>query len=123
MINTIGSLVSGKPVEAWYKWGDEKWSELIAKHGTGAKLSTALATAQSDFENFCGDIAIGKEIMAITGIAHYYTQKDGFSNPSGHKSATEIYHAIANSLCSIEVHSYAKLAADILLLEIDEQND
>jgi hypothetical protein len=117
MINTIGSLLSGKPVQEWYRLADEKWSDLIAKYGTGKELADALESAQMDFERICGDIDIGKEVMAITGIAHFYSQDDGFRDPRGREMAGKVYAAIRRSNCSGEVHTFADFAADLFSLE------
>ena len=121
MHNTIGSLLGGRPVEKWYSEAFEKWSDLIAKHGEGTdELAKALEFAQAEFEDICDDLDIGKEVMAITGVAYYYTQKDGFGDANGRRLAQQIYRAISRSNCSGEVHTYADRAAELFSLDLND---
>lgn len=102
----------------YYAKAKERWLDIIQRPSAEDmdKLASVLTVEQIWFENNCGGREIGQEIMAVVGIAQFYTTQSGFSG--NYKKARRVYDAFWRSYCSLEVKSHAKqIAKDYDLLE------
>ena len=106
----IRELLDGnnKIVDYFITAGD-KWSEVIGT--SDIDDVSALADWCSDnqlwFEQNCGGRWLGQEVMVTAGIAGFYDPSGGFDDESC-RNALNVYHALKESRCSVEVKYHAE---------------
>lgn len=74
------------------------------------ELAVRLDMNQSRFESICGERYLGKKIMGLSSISHFYTAGDGWVDGNGYR-AYKLCKAFAKSSCSTEVKSAVREAA------------
>ena len=118
---TVELLIGGdKHVLAYYKNALQRWNEILKLELSLQidSLAKHLTKEQSWFEEHCGGSGIGQEIMAIVGIAQFYSTGKGFSDRN---RARTIYKALRRSYCSLDVKTHARrVAQDYRLLESED---
>lgn len=119
---TVELLLAGdRKIVTYYKTALTHWAEIINRRGLISDVDTLasfLTSEQSWFEANCGGREIGQEIMAVVGIAQFYSTTDGFTDRI---RARRVYKALRRSYCSLEVKSHAKrVAQDYRLLDSDD---
>jgi hypothetical protein len=92
---------------------DKKWQELLSDidHVSIQDLAKRLSSAQMYFERICGDIYLGKVVMAWSGFSHLYSCDVGFED-NGPK-AYKLFQSFGKSMCSIEVKHSVERAAEM----------
>jgi hypothetical protein len=108
---TIEALMQGDAgIVERYRTARERWTVILQEidPSNTEALAERLRHEQSWFEQNCGDHDrhAGQEIMAVSGIAYYYSTRVGFEE--NRKKAIDIVNAFASSRCSLEVHDAAK---------------
>lgn len=112
---TLDALINGRGEEipAHFVAARERWASLLA--GLDANgimdLADGLAHEQHYFERECGGRVLGKEAMAIAGIAYLIDQGEEVL-------AAALGRALYASMCSVEVKSAAEQTAGVYELEI-----
>lgn len=121
MISIIKRLMAGdKEIVDKFSTAHEFWKNFFGAHQNDnlEKLADALGRKQTTFEmELDWDRALAKEIMPYTGIAYLYDEQNGFAND--HKLARRVVLAFAQSMCSIEIKSDAKAAAQLFHIDKD----
>lgn len=116
MHNTIEMLIKGeKPVEEYYRRAMRLWQGLLKDDPSHAELAERIGSAQMAFERECGGRWEGQEVMAVVGIAQFYSTLDGFNDRA--MKAKAVYDALLASNCSIEVHGHARRVAESYYLQ------
>lgn len=115
-------LTGDTAVVGYYRAARRIWEELLANEEAKdvATLASRLGSVQSRFERECGGRWVGQEVMAVSGIAQFYTTAEGFGDRL--KDARRVYDALRASYCSMEVkfHADAVAASYHLMEEADE---
>jgi hypothetical protein len=113
MHQTIEALREGEDVAEFWQAAFAKWREIARglDQAKVAELAGAIGEAQRDyFEARCGGRSLGQEIMAWSGIAHFYdTEEQSFGEDL--ERARKIYDAIQLSHVAIDVKVHAERAA------------
>lgn len=129
---TIEKLIEGeRDLVGWYEKALELWVKIFSKadpldKNNLTRLSEEIFFEQTTFERNCGGRAIGQEIMAITGIAQFYTTQYGFDvgyedeYDGRFERAQNVYISIKKSNCSLEVKFHADAVARSYGLEVDK---
>ena len=119
MHNTIELLLSGdSDVLEYYTNAKERWKKILSENegSTSDELAKVLTREQIWFEHNCGTRWVGQEIMAVTGIAQFYSTQRGFDDKR--ELALHIYESFMKSYCSLEVKGLASdVAKDYYLIE------
>jgi hypothetical protein len=117
---TIEELIRGNAdTVAYYNAAKVHWKEILQSEDAvnAEKLSQTLNLEQLWFEHNCGGRFVGQEIMAIVGIAQFYTTDAGFAG--NEEMVLKVYDALRSSYCSLEVKWHAeKVAESYDLLEL-----
>jgi hypothetical protein len=105
---TIEALLNGQQVTERYRAARDHWRSVL--RNVDATDPDAIAEAaeaeQMWFEHNCGGRYIGQEIMAVAGIAQYYTTATGFDENL--PKAKAMYEGLLQSKCSVEIHGHAR---------------
>ena len=108
----IEHLLNGRPGAGdWFAHARALWASIFSRtdpSDTDA-LAGVMTSKQSEFERICNDRDTGKELMAWSGIAYFYTTAVGFEDDRA--NALSIYRAFQRSHCSMEVKGNARDAA------------
>lgn len=88
-----------------------EWDTLLSDFNWGSdeavnELSRELPSFQLKIEQIVGDRWLGQEVMVVVGIGQFYSTKLGFHGKEDKVKIT--YDAILSSMCSVEVHGYAR---------------
>ncbi|WP_437926229.1 hypothetical protein WMF37_45555 [Sorangium sp. So ce291] len=122
---TIEELLNPQSgIVGYYAAAERRWDLIMSSPdaANAATLANRLTREQSSFEHECGGRYIGQEIMAIVGIARFYTTTEGFA--SSRATARMVHAALQASHCSIEVKHHATTVAESYhLLEDDDDED
>jgi hypothetical protein len=111
-INTLNLLLSGdQEIIGYYEKAKQLWIKIRESYIFNSEdtLANELTNSQLSFEINCGGRFLGQEIMAIVGIAQFYTQEDGFDKNIN--DVMKVKNAFELSHCSIEVKYYAVRAS------------
>lgn len=100
-------LIGDSKIVGYFEAAAKKWVEIIeSSKGDQEKLAKILTHEQYWFEENCGGLTLGQEIMVIVGIAQYFSTAVGFGDNS--KKAILVYNAFQRSYCSMEVKFHAE---------------
>ena len=111
---TIERLIEGDDEIANLYWlARVRWEGILRAVGQPIdvlELAARLRVEQHWFEENCGGMYIGQEIMAVVGVTHLYSVRDGFAeNLPTARAVADVFQA---SLCSVAVKDEAnKIAA------------
>jgi len=117
---TIEKILEGdREILVWYKNALKLWDEILDKYKIQednliSELAKELWNYQLQFEHECGGRTIGQEVMVVSGIAQFYSTDVGFDIRWGERDdyrfekARNLYTAIQQSMCSVEVKGYAR---------------
>lgn len=115
MHETINMLIKGdERILTYYARATDRWKKLLEglTPSDVDKLTTLLDRAQDGFEADCDqDRELGKEVMAVAGIAHLYDPGPGFT-AANNAMAMTVLRALKRSNCSVEVHGSAQDTAE-----------
>ena len=105
-------------IPRFFAQAEELWAELLedVDHISIADLAERLSVNQSRFEAICGQRYMGKKVMGLSGIPHFYSKGDGWKDGDGRR-AYKLHQAFAESLCSSEVKNAAREAAAAYTVE------
>jgi hypothetical protein len=113
MKSTLHMLLNGNPrVLVYYENALEIWQEILADPGLGDLdiLTREIEIKQKQFELECGGKPDALEIMALVGLAQFYSESGEFGDAVF--DALTVINAIMKSNCSPEVKKYIRLAAE-----------
>lgn len=113
MHDTIERLINGdKSVVDNFVEAKARWSRILVNVRTEdvKDLAARITTEQSWFERHCGGRWPGQEVMVWAAFASLYTTAGGFEENA--ESAKKLAKAFAASMCSLEVKSGARAAAE-----------
>lgn len=118
---TLEKLIQGDTeIINSYQRVKAKWAEALEGFDWESadaivNMAKLVSEWQIGMEHAAGDRWLGQEIMVIVGIGQFHSSETGFDT---HKEKAQIvYKGFANSMCSIEVKSYAKKAGTLYGLE------
>lgn len=106
---TIERLLEGDTnITQYYQRAKQIWNKILESKDSEDvnKLAELLFEKQLQFESECGGRWMGQEIMAVVGIAQFYSTAVGFEDNL--KKAKLVSNAFSRSFCSLEVKYYAK---------------
>lgn len=105
-------------IPRFFAQADALWAELLedVDHISVADLAERLNVNQSRFEAICGQRSMGKKVMGLSGISHFYSKGDGWRDGDGRR-AYKLSQAFAESMCSGEVKAAAREAAAVYAVE------
>ncbi|HFJ9454136.1 TPA: hypothetical protein ACGW67_005458 [Bacillus tropicus] len=112
---TMNLLAGNERIFTYYKEAESIWKSIWkhAESGTVDGLTRVLTSQQYKFENRCGGVNLGQEIMAQVGFALLYSK-----NPSSEdkRKCRRLLEAFKQSGCSTEAIARAEESAKIFLM-------
>ena len=118
---TIEKLIAGDPqIVSHFEEANKKWDKIFSTYDPNEsnnidKISEEVFVHQGQFERDCGGRTLGQEILVISGLGRFYSSQSGFEG--NEDAVNNVYKAILQSQCSIEVHGYAENFAKAYDLE------
>ena len=112
MQNTVEKLLAGDlSVVDEISEAKRRWTKILATHGLTSvgNLAVCLTSEQIGFEQDCSDRWLGQEIMALVGIAQFYSTTHGFGKHIG--DAKLVLEAFRESDCSVELKGVVETVA------------
>ncbi|MGG3045763.1 hypothetical protein ABEO76_21795 [Bacillus anthracis] len=112
---TMNLLEGNERILTYYKEAESIWRSIWkhAESETADGLARVIGNSQYKFENNCGGLSLGQEIMAQVGFAMLYSE-----NPSSEdkRKSRMLLEAFRNSGSSTEVIARAEESAEIFLM-------
>ncbi|HFJ9441202.1 TPA: hypothetical protein ACGW7M_004335 [Bacillus albus] len=112
---TMNLLAGNERNLTYYKEAESIWKSIWeqAESGTVDGLAHVLTSQQYKFENRCGGVNLGQEIMAQVGFALLYSE-----NPRSEdkRKLRRLLEAFKQSGCSTKVIVRAEESAEIFLM-------
>lgn len=105
-------------IPAFFAQAELLWCELLEDIDEidVDELAVRLDLNQTRFEAICGERYLGKKIMGLSSISHFYSTGDGWKDGGGYR-AHKLCQAFAKSSCSNEVKNAAREAAALYAVE------